>query len=169
MAFTTVDIVSSSKAVLMTSFANRAGIDDDADLWPSYKRSDMVAEPGSDFSTDEADTQNLAKIIAVTDRLLKSSELREAVQTIMTSNVMKQTIEQQTNEALMAKVLAGGRDGPRMFNEKRAEKLASKEFTGKNDKHGFRTYSDGIKNWAQALFKGGLKHLEQVEKDLLID
>ena len=47
--------------------------------------------------------------------------------------------------------------------ETRAEKLATTDFIGKDDKTGFADFAEGIRTWAQALYRDAREHLDKAE------
>ena len=167
----------------MTSSSSMKG----SELHASYKRSSMVAELGDEplneddrriascLSTGSSGMVSLTLkqvytiAYAMMDRVLESEDLKycSAVQEAIDEKIQNHF---QIIEKLLDKCAGDSPAKTQMFNERRAEKLALKEFQGKNDRSGYRVYADAVKNWAGALYKDGIKHLEEAEKsDINID
>lgn len=100
------------------------------------------------------------------NHMITSPEFEAKIVELM-QNTFSREME-RTNQAVVSAVKAvmdtkSPQTGGNTFNERRADKLTVPDFAGKHDKEGFGAFADMIKNWAQALYKKGLEHMEGVE------
>ena len=120
----------------------------------------IIQNPETD---EETKRMNEMMTKMINDQIIKipnDSTFRQWATNLFTEEIVRHS--RVMNERIDA-IPKPSNEGPRPFDDKRSEKVFVPEFSGKGDTDGFEQFSEHLKNWAQALYRKGIKTLNAYE------